>query len=274
MIRLLGFFRRRFAAHKAYGGLLTLAITSSLAHGATKPTIFSAVVNFSKNQLTITGENFSPHHSAPVVSLDNSTLALVSFSDTDAVATLPSGLASGSYRLTVANSEKKLGSFAITIGTVGPQGAPGSPGPPGPAGPAGPTGPQGPQGLQGPAGPSGAQGPPGPSHAYSASGQSLGISPQSTVTLLSVTLPMGSFVVNAKTVWMAGSGITLSCQLVLQSTSAALDTTMGLFSPLINLATVQLNSPDKILLQCVDNAIFGTTATDFQLVATQVGGIN
>lgn len=272
MIRLF-IFLRRLVSHKTHGLALAIVIVSSLAHAnaATKPTIFSAIVDFSKRQLTITGENFSPHHSAPVVSLDNSTLPLVSFSDASTVATLPSGLASGSYRLTVANSEKKVGSLTLTIGTTGQQGVPGTQGPPGPARP---TGPQGAQGLQGPTGPSGAQGPPGPSHAYSASGQSLPISPQSTVTLLSVTLPMGSFVVNAKTVWMAGSGITLSCQLVLQSTSATLDTTMGLFSPLTNLATAQLNSPDKILPQCVDNAIFGTTATGFQLVATQVGGIN
>ena len=257
--------------------LLALAIAGSLPHAnaAVRPTVFSTVVNFSNNQLTVAGQNFSPHGLAPVVALDNTKLVLVSFTDNSAVATLPSGLSPGSYRLTVTNSEKQLASFAATIGVVGPQGVPG---PQGPAGPPGVQGVPGQQGLQGPPGTAGAQGPPGPagpSHAYSASGLSAQIPAGPAVTLLSVSVPAGSYVVNAKAAWPAGSSITLTCQLVLQSSSAILDATPSIFSPLINLATVQLSSPDNILLQCSgDHGLSSTSATNFQLVATQIGGIN
>ena len=101
--------------------LFAFAIAGSLApaNGAVRPTIFSTVVNFSTSQITSTGQNFSPHSVVPVVALDNTKLALVSFTDNSAVAALPSGLRSGSYRLTITNSEKQLASFAATIGAAG-----------------------------------------------------------------------------------------------------------------------------------------------------------
>lgn len=119
-------------------------------------------------------------------------------SDTTVVATLPEGIAPGTYRVWVQEwrrvneRDRRTGrlepdqSWAIidvTVGAVGPQGpqgpqgltgATGPAGPAGPmgpqgatgamgpAGPTGPEGPQGPQGLQGPEGPQGPQGPQGP----------------------------------------------------------------------------------------------------------------
>ena len=250
--------------------VLAVAIAGPSAHAnaAVTPTIFSTAVNSSTNQITITGQNFSPHRAAPVVSLDNTKLVLISFTNQGAVASLPSDLGPGSYLLTVSNSQKLTGSFAVTLGAAGPQGTPG------PQGPAGPQGTPGSPGSPGAPGAPGPPGPVGPSHAYSASGQSVQISPGEAVTLLSVTVPEGSYVVNAKVAWMSGGSITLKCQLLMQSSSAVLDNTMGVFSPLVNLATVQLPSADTIFLQCSSGSQFGASASDYQLVATQVGGIN
>jgi hypothetical protein len=78
---------------------------------------------------------------------------LVSFTDQTVLASLPTGLKAGSYRLSLTNSNNQAATFTVTLGTVGP------------AGPQGPIGPQGATGAQGPAGPAGAQGPPGPTGA-------------------------------------------------------------------------------------------------------------
>ena len=71
---------------------------------------------------------------------------------------------------------------------IGPQG------PAGPQGPVGPTGPEGPTGPTGPQGPSGAN---GVAHAWTASGGPTPIN-NSQVTLASVTVPAGSYLIFAK----------------------------------------------------------------------------
>lgn len=103
-------------------------------------------------------------------------------SQTQIVATLPSGLTPGSYLLTVISTSQSV-SFLVTYGAVGPQGPMGLPGVQGPAGPIGPQGLTGqmglagPQGPTGPAGSTGAVGPPGPAGPVGATGATGAIGP-------------------------------------------------------------------------------------------------
>jgi hypothetical protein len=90
--------------------------------GATTPAIVSTVVNTSTNELTINGSNFKPAATAPTVALDNKSLLLVSSSNTTVVAKLPSGLAAGSYLLSITNSGSLTATLAVTIGAVGAPG--------------------------------------------------------------------------------------------------------------------------------------------------------
>ena len=115
---------------------------------AQTPTFLSAAINYSTspNQVTITGNNFSPNGVAPIVVVNGQPLALVSFSNITILAKLPLGLAPGTYLSRVTNSEGNSASFDLANGAIGPQG---------------PMGVMGPQGLQGPIGLSGPQGPPG-----------------------------------------------------------------------------------------------------------------
>ena len=77
------------------------------------------------------------------------------------VATLPSGLAPGTFDLTVTNSSGNSVVFDLTYGAIGPQGPAGAAGPTGAQGPAGPIGATGPQGARGLTGAPGAPGPAG-----------------------------------------------------------------------------------------------------------------
>ena len=84
-------------------------------------------------------------------------LTLVSFNQTQIVATLPSNLQPGSYKLRVTNSQGSA-ELDVTYGAAGPQGIPGVPGPAGAPGAPGMSivGPPGPQGIRGATGPAGA----------------------------------------------------------------------------------------------------------------------
>jgi Collagen triple helix repeat (20 copies) len=123
--------------------------------------------------LVITG-NFG--NNAPIVELQGSRLALLSSTDTQLDASLPTGLVSGSYLLKLIGGKRSV-VFSVAIGEEGPvgpqglQGLQGLAGPTGATGPQGPqgarglqgaAGPQGPRGIQGPQGLTGPQGPPGP----------------------------------------------------------------------------------------------------------------
>jgi hypothetical protein len=238
------------------------------AWSATAPLILSTVVNTSTNQITITGRAFSPAGTAPTVMLANTKLTLVSFTNQTVVANLLSGLPAGSYRLSLTNSNSQTAVFNITIGAVGP------PGPQGPIGPQGPTGPQGPQGPQGIQGPQGPIGPTGPSHAYSSSCLNCSITIGSTSPpLTTLTLPSGSYVLTAKTVVSYTNTATqVSCQVAGDTTTLSINS-----APLIlfvNVATITLGSPGTIDLICTTSPQGSTTAINYQLEATLVGGIN
>lgn len=116
--------------------LLAFAICMPVLANA-KPIIDSATPNYGANQLTILGSGFGTL--TPTVAIDGKSATVVSHSPTQIVVDFPSGIASGSYLLTVTVSGA-TGSFDLTLGAAGPQG------------PQGPAGPQGAQGAQGPAG--------------------------------------------------------------------------------------------------------------------------
>jgi hypothetical protein len=213
---------------------------------------------------------------------------VASFTNNSIVANLLTGLAAGSYSLTVTNSNKLTAGFSVTIGAIGPTG------PQGAQGPQGPTGPQGPLGAQGVQGPQGAQGPPGPSgpsHAYSAScllPSCAAIAPGGGFTVvISLGLPAGLYVVAGKTVLsVPGSqspGAAALCQVLLQSAGTILDVSGGgtpgggeyaWGSEVSTLSTVDLSSPDTVVFQCLGPEGVGAFFQNSQLVATLVGAIN
>lgn len=68
------------------------------------PVIDSVVVDSAVTQITVSGSGFKPSTSAPSVRLNGSTLTVTSSSDSSFVASLPSGLSTGTYLLEVENS--------------------------------------------------------------------------------------------------------------------------------------------------------------------------
>ncbi len=252
----------------------------------TGPVILSAVVNTSNNLITITGTNLHPSSAEnPTVTLGSTTLTLVSFTNHIVVASLPIGLGAGSYELLFRSQPgtNQTTKFDLTVGSVGPTG------PQGPIGPQGATGAQGPQGQQGIPGPQGNQGPTGPtgpSHAYSAtcllpSCPAIILSPSTYQTVVSLYLPVGSYIVTGKTVLQSAPNATAvaTCQLTLQTAQTLLDISGGgdggsIFPSTVSvLAAVTLTVSDTIIYQCATIA-GDTNAQNSQLVATLVGGIN
>jgi hypothetical protein len=69
------------------------------------PVIYNVTVDSAVSYLTISGTNFVPASSAPLVEFNGSNLTVTSYSNTSIVATLPSGLATGTYALEVSNSD-------------------------------------------------------------------------------------------------------------------------------------------------------------------------
>jgi hypothetical protein len=125
--------------------------------GGNSPVITGATANFLTNLITIAGTDLNVS-GTPVVKLGTyPALVLVSSSATSIVATLPTGVAAGTYPLAVVSGAKS-GAIDLTIGTTGPAGAEGPIGPQGIAGPQGPLGPQGPAGTKGDTGAVGPQG--------------------------------------------------------------------------------------------------------------------
>jgi len=145
--------------------LAPFVLVASLLATAATPVVNNSIINYGTNQITVNGSGFAPDSSAPKVLFNSVTLTLVSFTNAQIVASLPTGTSAGSYRLRITNSEQNSYEFDVTYGAVGPQGPigpQGQQGPSGPQGPGGPAGPIGATGPAGPAGPTGATGPQGP----------------------------------------------------------------------------------------------------------------
>jgi hypothetical protein len=172
---------------------LCFGVLATRAEAAT-PKIFSTVVNSSNNQITITGQDFSPAGLVPTVVFTTSNLVVKSFSNRSVKATLPSCYSPGSYSLTLTNSNGQSVAFEVTLGAVGPAGPAG---PAGPQGPAGPTGPQGPPGATGPQGPAGTPGAPGTATILSTECSPLGLTGSSLGPYTSGTFPGFGYPVNS-----------------------------------------------------------------------------
>ena len=129
--------------------LLLFAFFSLPALAATTPLVDSGTINYTTNQITLTGTGFEPAKAKPTVSFNGIALTVSTFSNTQIVATLPAAMVPGTFDLTVTNSQGNTVDFNMTYGAAGPQG---------PAGPAGATGATGPRGAAGAAGAPGAAG--------------------------------------------------------------------------------------------------------------------
>lgn len=133
--------------------LLALALSAPCLFGATAsvPVVNSGTINYNTNQITLTGSGFEPTTAAPTVEFNGAALSLVSASNIQIVAKLPSSVPPGTFNITVTTKSGKSAVFDMTYGATGPQGPSGPQGPQGVAGPTGPTGPEGPAGPAAPA---------------------------------------------------------------------------------------------------------------------------
>src|ERR1700756_4336766 len=97
-------------------GVLTAVFLAGSPLMAQLPIVDATTINYAVNQITISGQNFGT--TAPVVVLDTTTLTLVSNNSTAGVAKLPSGLAAGSYILTVTPHNNLPAVFVVTYGAT------------------------------------------------------------------------------------------------------------------------------------------------------------
>ena len=154
-------------------------------------------------------------------------------------------------------------------------------------GPQGPQGAQGARGAQGAQGAQGATGPQGPSAAYS-TGSSTSTSSTGNVTVASLALPAGKYVLSASVRAAdlnATTGAAPFCGLVQHSTSTTLVSAGARLQPeaanqawettLSPVTTVALSSPDAIDLTCnnIDTAALVGYA-GWQITAISVGSLN
>jgi len=144
----------------------------------------------------------------------------------------------------------------------------GKAGPTGPAGTVGPTGKEGLGGKEGASGKEGKEGARGPSDVWQAGDGSASSKPP-----LSVSVPAGSYLVQAKTV-VGGGEVDSRCEL---SGGSASDFSFGATETsginqmtITNLETTVLGAPGPIKLECLGGATFFYA----KLTATQVGTIH
>ena len=179
-----------------------------------------------------------------------------------------------------------------STGAPGPQGAAGAQGPQGPAGvqgplgPAGAPGPQGPTGTQGSQGPAGPQGPAGLSDGYVTSTPSTSpVAPFTTVPILSLNLPAGSYLVTAKAnvIGQGSIGDPIRAICFLSDNSGLLADQGALilaaFGP--GEATIAMhgalpsgNAPDTVFMACLNNGGEAYTLGFATITAVAVGALH
>jgi len=96
-------------------GAPCLALLAAGARADDALTIERAAADYANNQITMTGSNFSPDGSPPTVALADSTLVLLAFTNQKAAASLPAGIAPGSYLLAVTNSNHQTAQYRMTL---------------------------------------------------------------------------------------------------------------------------------------------------------------
>lgn len=210
------------------------------AHNSHRTIILSATVNYSTNQLTVTGAHFPAR---PHLVLNDQELTLISATDTTIIATLPAAVVStpGSYAFTMEQPRRSvIAPFIVTIGAVGPQGPIGLTGPQGTQGIQGIQGPVGPQGSVGPQGPAGSSLPPTVNGATFVGGVNAGTLTLSSATRLAqVPMTTGDFLIQAVVTGPSAVSDTLSCALAV---GPSLSSTSTIASGEISL-TVATNLP-------------------------------
>lgn len=114
-----------------------------------RPTILEVFVDQEEERIFVVGRDFG---STPSADLSEIELEILESSNDLILATLPTSLPPGSYRLRVSRGILPRFSdvFEVALGAVGPEGPPGEQGPPGLPGPPGPPGEPGPPGPSGP----------------------------------------------------------------------------------------------------------------------------
>ena len=300
-----------FAVITAFSGLITAQqnpLVDSALNFSTN-VIKAASFDYSNNTLIIS-INLLAGDRVTAVLLAGVSLAFTATSNSIS-ASLPLGrFTPGSYLLEISTTKLNLPllrpTFDVAYGAIGPQGLIGPQGRPGATGMTGPkgdsgsagvqgpsgangslgqVGPQGPQGAQGPQGQMGAQGLTGlpgiASHAYSAICSSgCPTAPFSgSVTVLSVPVPAGAYILFAKTIISAPIGEGASCQLELQSSLTILDQSSvqlgyaARTAVLINTAATAIAYPDTVLLVCQGDQGYAGVSSG-QLIAVQIGALN
>jgi hypothetical protein len=182
------------------------------------------------------------------------------------------------------------GDRSVSWGKLGPQGPPGMQGVPGATGPAGSTGATGPKGATGSAGPQGdtgpvgGPGPTGPSAGYSnsdISGNGTAINSGGYTTVLGLTVPVGHYVVTAKTLAgnVAAAGDTVFCWLGdpdsnVADWGGASTTPSAPYQTVTVTASIATHSLGTIKLNCKDSDASNRMSMYFtHITATLVGDV-
>jgi len=151
------------------------------------------------------------------------------------------------------------------------------PGAAGPSGPIGPQGPVGPSGPQGPAGPAGPQGALGPSNAYVRADQTTLVTlpaNQLPVTVISLDLPAGSFIVSARVTKVSNAVTETFCTLVSNSIAVDARSLVSNDAEAALLGWTQLSTSGTVAVVCQELDGVTTVVNNFKLSAIQVGSIS
>ena len=116
-----GKFHIRFMRINLLKAVLLFASLPAIAANVA-PMVNSGTINYSNNQVTITGSGFEPSKTAPTLLFNGATVLVSSFSNTQIIATLPAGIPPGTFNLTITNSSASSTVFDMTYGAIGPQG--------------------------------------------------------------------------------------------------------------------------------------------------------
>lgn len=100
---------------KLFACLFLMALPPLDAGTDDPPVVLNATVDYTANQVTLTGANFSPAGVAPTVAFETSALSLVSFTNQSAAVILPAGWTSGSYLLAVTNSNHQTAVYQMKL---------------------------------------------------------------------------------------------------------------------------------------------------------------
>lgn len=87
-----------------------IVLTPTLLLAVNNPVIDSVVINYTTNQLTASGSNFS---TSATVTFEGASLTASSITSTQFVVTLPTGLTAGAYLLAITNTPGQTGQISV-----------------------------------------------------------------------------------------------------------------------------------------------------------------